>query len=360
MYISIIVPTFNRAVFLARSLDSIAETLSGSRDVEVLIIDNGSTDGTASVCRNAKQSYPRIQWRYFRELMPGLLSGRHRGAKEAHGEILSYLDDDVFLAPTWLEGLKEAFRDPTVMLVGGPSLPHFDVAPPPWLNALWSECEGGRMCGSLSLIELGRTSKPNDPCLVWGLNYSIRKKVFHECGGFHPDCLPKGLQRYQGDGETGLNLKIKEKELSALYHPDVAVTHQIPASRLTVESFEQRAFYQGVCNSYTRIRRERIVGSGPEKFWQDTLGPIRRKMHRAAIIRRGDTKAICELMLLALSMGERFHQNEVQTDAKLLEWVLRPDYFDYSLPVGWKDHLALKPKNNRAFLSLARKLIAVE
>ena len=83
MFISVIVPTFNRAAFLERSLNSIAETLSGSRDVEVLIIDNGSTDGTASVCRNAKQNHPRIRWRYFRELMPGLLSGRHRGAKKA-------------------------------------------------------------------------------------------------------------------------------------------------------------------------------------------------------------------------------------------------------------------------------------
>jgi glycosyltransferase involved in cell wall biosynthesis len=60
MDISIIVPTFNRATVLAQSLNSIAETVSGSGDVEVLIIDNGSTDGTASVCREIAQSHPRI------------------------------------------------------------------------------------------------------------------------------------------------------------------------------------------------------------------------------------------------------------------------------------------------------------
>ncbi len=43
---------------------------------------------------------------------------------------------------------------------------------------------------------------------------SIKKKVFDECRGSHPDCLPKALQRYQGDGETGLTLKVKEKTRS--------------------------------------------------------------------------------------------------------------------------------------------------
>jgi glucosyl-dolichyl phosphate glucuronosyltransferase len=340
MHISIIVPTVNRASLLARSLNSIAQTVAANSDVEVLIVDNGSTDETASVCGEIAQSHPRICWRYFRDDMPGLLSGRHRGAKEARGEILAYLDDDVLLAPTWLQGLKEAFDDPKVVLVGGPSLAQYDVKPPPWLDALWWEFEGGRMCASLSLIELGMASKPNDPCLVWGLNFSIRKDVFYECGGFHPDCLPKALQRYQGDGETGLSLKIKAKGLSALYHPDVAVTHIIPVTRLTPESFEQRAFYTGVCNSYTRIRGEGFVEPAPEKSWKDAIRPLKRKIHRAALLRRGDAKAIRELMARAMSMGAAFHQNEVRSDATLLQWVLRPDYFDYSLPEGWEQYLS--------------------
>src|ERR1035441_5185580 len=195
--VSIIIPTLNHDTLLMRTLESIAAVVSSKDAVEILLVDNGSTDQTAKVFNVLKGKFPELEWRYFYDAMPGLLSGRHRGAKEAQGEILAYLDDDALLAPTWLKALKYAFRDPRVGLVGGPSLPFYEVSPPSWVNALCREMAGGRMCGSLSLIDLGSVRKPIDPCYVWGLNFSIRKKVFHECGGFHPDCLPKSLQRYQ-------------------------------------------------------------------------------------------------------------------------------------------------------------------
>lgn len=321
-----------------RALESIATVVSPSDAVEMLVIDNGSTDQTANVCYALKDKFPELEWRYFYDNMPGLLSGRHRGANEAQGEILCYLDDDALLAPTWLEALKNAFRDPSVGLVGGPSLPLYEVDPAPWVNALWRDVEGGRMCGYLSLIDLGNASRLIDPCLVWGLNFSIRKKVFHECGGFHPDCVPRVLQRYQGDGETGLTLKVKEMRLAALYHPGVAVTHVIPASRLTLEAFEQRAFYQGVCDSYTRIRREGIVPPAPRKSWKDMLRSIKGKVNRAELLRGRDAKAILYLLGRAYMAGVQFHQNECRHDLKLLAWVLKPDYVDYTLPEGWKDY----------------------
>jgi glycosyltransferase involved in cell wall biosynthesis len=208
---------------------SIAKVVSDHANVEVLIIDNGSTDETSEVCEQVAKGHSQLCWRYFYDDMPGLLTGRHRGAKEAQGEILAYLDDDVLLGPTWLEALEDAFGDPRVGLVGGPSLPHYEVDPPPWLGKLWWDFDGGRTCGSLSLIDLGKVRKFTDPCFVWGLNFSIRRRVFDDAGGFHPDCVPKALQRYQGDGETGLTLKIKEEGIAALYHPGLAVTHVIPA-----------------------------------------------------------------------------------------------------------------------------------
>ena len=252
--ISIIIPTLNCASALAKALISVAKVIDPSEAVEIIIVDNGSTDRSEQICIDIAGQFPRHQWRYFNDGMPGLLTGRHRGAKEARGEILAYLDDDILLAPTWLESLKEAFHDRKVALVGGPSTPVFEIEPPSWLEGFWTEVEGGRQCAWLSLIECGSATRPADPLYVWGLNYSIRKKTFEECGGFHPDCVPKALQRYQGDGETGLSFKIKDLGLRCLYHPGVALKHVIPASRLTTAYFEQRAFYQGVCDFFTRIR----------------------------------------------------------------------------------------------------------
>jgi glycosyltransferase involved in cell wall biosynthesis len=347
---SIIIPTYNRMVQLRRTLHSIATAVRSSDPVEILVIDNGSIDKTSRVVDEVRERFARHCWRYIHDGMPGLLSGRHRGAKEARGKILAYLDDDVVVSPTWLEGLNEAFRDPKVVLVGGPSLPEYEVVPPPWLEDLWWQFGGDRLCGSLSLLDLGAAAKPVDPCLVWGLNFSIRKEVLYACGGFHPDCIPASLQRYQGDGETGLSLKIREKGLLALYHPAVALKHVIPGSRLTAQAFARRAFYQGVSDSYTRIRRECAVPT-VWTSWKEGLRPIKNKLHDAYRLWKGETSVTRSrpitaegktvrnvLMARAYMNGIAFHQSEVRNDATLFDWVIRSNYFDYNLPRGWKEY----------------------
>ena len=339
--ISIIIPSLNRARALSEALESAARVIDSDDSVEIIVVDNGSIDLTAGICREIRDRFPQHNWRYIYDDMPGLLTGRHRGAREAHGEILAFLDDDILLAPGWMEALQEAFGDPNIALVGGPSRPHYEVEPPSWLNGPWWHSEG-RSFDYLSLIDLGSSMTFIDPLFVIGLNFSIRKAVFQECGGFHPDCIPKALQRYQGDGETGLSRKIKERGLRALYHPLVAVTHVIPGSRLTPEAFEQRAFYQGVCDSYTQIRRERRIPAAQERSWKDLLRPAKWTIERELTLRKPTTDGVRRLMARAHRAGMQFHQKEVCNDPKLLQWVLKPDYFDYRLPDGWERYLGTR------------------
>ena len=335
--VSMIIPTLNRAAALMRVLRSTAAVVHPRDPVEIIVVDNGSTDRTPEVCNEIKVMYPQHEWRYFYEPIPGLLSGRHRGAKEARGEILSYLDDDVLLSPSWLEGVTEAFVNPEVALVGGPSVPEFQVKPPEWLDNLWDEGNGRRTLFALSLIDSGTAVRREDPLYVLGLNLSIRKSVFDRCGGFHPDCIPTALQRYQGDGETGLTLKVKAAGFHALYHPQVAVQHVIPASRMTLESFERRGFYQGISDSYTQIRRDHGLPPAPQRTWMDLLRPAKRKLER--LLRRSAAQGVRRLMARSHFAGVQFHRNEVCNDPKLLDWVLRENYFDYRLPDGWAQYL---------------------
>ena len=300
------------------------------------MVDNGSDDDTRLVCKRIEERFPELTWRYFYEAVPGLLSGRHRGAEEARGDVLTFLDDDVLLEPGWFAALENAFADPNVALAGGPSRPQFEIAPPHWLAGLWLECKEGRYCSDLSLIELGSSPTPVDPLFVFGLNFSIRKVVFEQCGGFHPDCIAKTLQRYQGDGETGLSLKIRERGLLAIYHPNLAVVHLIPASRLTPEYFEQRAFYQGVCDSYAQIRESGKVPILDSLSIKDFVRSTKWKIERQLLLLNLTTERIRRLMARAHVEGMQFHQREVRNDPKLLEWVLRPNYFNYSLPAGWE------------------------
>jgi glycosyltransferase involved in cell wall biosynthesis len=337
--VSLIIPTLNRAAALMRMLRSTAAVVHPRDPVEIIVVDNGSTDRTPEAWSEIRAMFPQHEWRYFHEPMPGLLSGRHRGAKEARGEILSYLDDDVLLGPSWLEGVTEAFGSPEVALVGGPSVPEFQVNPPEWLDNFWDEGNGRRTLFALSLIDSGTTVRREDPLYVLGLNFSIRKSVFDRCGGFHPDYIPGALQRYQGDGETGLTLKVKAAGFHALYHPQVAVKHIIPASRMTPESFERRGFYQGICDSYTQIRRDHGPALAPQRSWKDLLRPAKWKLERDLVLRRPTAEGVRRLMARSHFAGVQFHRNEVCNDPKLFDWVHRQNYFDYRLPDGWQQYL---------------------
>lgn len=336
--ISVIVPTRNRAAILAKTLESVGSAVQPNTPVEIIVVDNGSTDKTTDAFNEISAKFSDREWRYFYEPMPGLLSGRHKGASESKGEILSFLDDDVLLAPNWLDALQEAFADPDVALVGGPSQPRYEVTLPNWLDVLWSESDEGRSCGALSLIDFGRTVRAISPEFVWGLNFSIRKAAFQRCGGFHPDCIPKPLQRYQGDGETGLSRKIEQKGLRALYHPGACVTHLIPASRLELAAVQQRAFYQGVCDSYSQIRQERGVPA-PECHGRNLLRPAKRLIKKM-LFHNAPLNEVRELLLRAYSQGVDFHRSQVYQDPELLAWVLKESYFDYELPDGWQRYMS--------------------
>ncbi len=325
MDVSIIIPTRDRCDALRRTLASLQTVDFTSNQCEILVVDNGSTDQTRQVADAATRGGTEPPVRYFFEPIPGLLSGRHRGALEAKGDICYFLDDDVRVNRDSMNALGEAFRTPSVALVGGPSHPLFAVEPAAWLEEFYSETEEGRHCSWLSLFDGGSAQKEINPKYVWGLNYAIRKSVLFECGGFHPDCMPKRLQRFQGDGESGLNCKIAAAGLKTIYVPGAGVMHEVAAPRMTAEYFESRAFYEGVCDSYSQVRKSGQAPA-PASAWKQAGRSVKR------FVRSFRGNAIQRRAEEAYYAGFHFHQAEVSRDPALLAWVLRPDYWNYALP----------------------------
>ena len=265
-----------------------------------------------------------------------MLSGRHKGAQEAKGEIVTFADDDIIAVPGWLEAILEAFENKEVHMVGGPSIPKYEQTPPEWLDWFWNHNEYGTYCGELSLIDFGEEDKEIDPGFVWGLNFSIRRKTLYELGGFHPDCIPKSLQYFQGDGETGLTHKATAKGYKALYAWKARVEHQIPQERLTSDYFCQRYFYQGVCDSYTQVRRDGRLNAA-----RDKTGRLGSTVKRALKRVLGDAddmrfptnvKGLKKAFQKAYEDGFAYHQKALREHDALLEWVLKEDYWDYELP----------------------------
>ena len=89
--VSIIVPTHNRAGLLPRALASaLGQTYA---PIEVVVVDDGSTDGTADVVEGLKARHPNL--RYLRHDHPlGASAARNRGVREAAGACVALLDDD--------------------------------------------------------------------------------------------------------------------------------------------------------------------------------------------------------------------------------------------------------------------------
>lgn len=94
--VSVIIPTFNRARFVGRAIDSVLSQTF--QDFELIVVDDGSTDGTAELL---SKNYPNI--RIFLQPNRGVASARNLGIRNASGELIAFLDSDDEWLPRKLE-----------------------------------------------------------------------------------------------------------------------------------------------------------------------------------------------------------------------------------------------------------------
>lgn len=307
--LSVIIPTKNRAKILKKSLRSIVNQTLFSNEYEVIVIDNGSTDDTKKTVDSFNLDIENLIYIYDEN--PGLHIGRHRGLLASKSDILVYADDDIEALPTWLEGILESFLNKDVALVGGRNLPNFELDPPDWIVRMWEQGESKKILGYLSILDFGDKVQEVSPFYIFGCNFSIRKNILLEAGGFHPDGMPQNLIRYRGDGETYVSQYIRSKGYKVIYNPKASVYHFVSAGRMTKKYFIQRAYNQGISDSYTDIRdnRRRYFFIKNIKLW------LKKYLFNK------DTaidKSFVE--------GYQYHQEQVREDPQLLAWVKRDSY----------------------------------
>ncbi len=103
--ISVIVPIYNADKYLEKCLDSIvAQTL---RDIEIILIDDGSTDGSAEICKRYL-SDSRVS--YYHKENEGLAAARDDGMMRASGEYIGFVDADDWLKPEMYEKMYNAAK----------------------------------------------------------------------------------------------------------------------------------------------------------------------------------------------------------------------------------------------------------
>jgi glucosyl-dolichyl phosphate glucuronosyltransferase len=330
---SVIVPTSGRPVAIRRALRSLLDA-HAHEHAEILVVDNNEEESMRADLQAICAAAGTGAVRYVAELSPGLSAARHRGAREARGEILLFLDDDVEVSEGWLHALAGAFDDPSVAIAGGPSIPRFTSSVPAWLwDFLQPAPYGGWGCGWLSLLDIGRTVDDIDPNMIWGLNFAIRRSVLMSLQGFHPDVVPAALQRWQGDGESGLTMKAQAAGHRAVYVQEALLSHIIEAHRLTPAYFMKRAYYQGVCDSFGAIRG----GISPAADADVVLPPLNGSQDTGRWT--GFAAAVWQGMSAAYREAWLFHQGEAARDTDLLRWIRREHYMDADI----RDEIRRRP-----------------
>lgn len=98
--ISVIIPTYNRRGYIVESVESVLR--QSFSDFEILVVDDGSTDGTEEAVRPYAD---RI--RYLRQENRGAAAARNRGIREALGRYIAFMDSDDLSAPHHLQALHD-------------------------------------------------------------------------------------------------------------------------------------------------------------------------------------------------------------------------------------------------------------
>ena len=193
---SIIIPTYNRRKLLEKCLQALFHQTYPSDQYEIILIDDGSTDGTEtmvqSLCAPCKLVYVKNKCRI------GQPKSRNKGIELAQGEYIIFVDSDIIVIPQFVEEhlkFHQIYGDVIV---------------------------NGELIYISSFHEIGKKRKS-----LWDIsfssfntaNVSVKKKFLQEVGGFDENLLPYGWQ----DVELGYRLKKmglkKKKNRKALgYH----------------------------------------------------------------------------------------------------------------------------------------------
>jgi GT2 family glycosyltransferase len=209
--VSIVTVTWNAAPFLAPFLESVARLRFP--DLEVVVVDNASSDGTADAVRRGLPGAVLVE--PGRNL--GFGAGSNLGAARARGDVLLFLNPDTIVPPDAVEGLhaclqalpgagvigcKLLFPDGRIQSAGGILGPNGHCR-----HRGWGEPDRGQYDAEVSVD------------YVPGAALAVRRALFEEIGGFWPGYFPGFYD------DTELCLRVRARGGDVRYVPRPAIVH---------------------------------------------------------------------------------------------------------------------------------------
>lgn len=236
--LSVIVCTLNRSDVLKGCLEALVRQELGPFTVEIIVVDNGSTDDTRLVAESFKQSFPGL--RYVFEPQGGLARARQSGFGASLGRYIAYIDDDAVAAVRWCSVICETLARVeqstanTIVALGGPVVPVFETARPPWLTE--------ELASLYAIVDMGKSSRPIPaPACPVGANMAFTRSVL--------TANPWDSRLLMCE-EVTLFSQLRRKGFNFLYVPEMRVQHFISVKRLQQKWLLERHFAEGIAQFY--------------------------------------------------------------------------------------------------------------
>lgn len=309
MKFSVIIPTYNRADELRKTLDSLSE-LSVSKAWEVIVVDNNSNDDTAKVVADLSKTFP-VELRYLFEGKQGKPAALNSGIAIARGDLIAFTDDDHRFERDWLQqaliGLERFGCD----YVGGKILPLFEGASPPWLSTA-----SARHRAVIGMADYGSQAHQFADKPAMGGNLVVRRDAFSRVGLWNNQLGRRG-KTLLGQEQREWCMRARAMGLQGVYIPEMVVYHIVPVERLRKQYFRRWFYWHGISRAilhenfgldmespedtlldFSKVPR---IAGVPRYMFRTCLGAVREMMIAAA--KRDTAKAFDQELWLWFFAG---------------------------------------------------------
>ena len=224
---SVIVPSYNRQEEIRELLESFRKLEFPPERLELIIADDGSTDGTREVVEAYRKELP-FPVHFYHQQNRGPGAARNMGMERASGDFFIFIDSDCTVAPSWLQEIDRALHDEQADAFGGRDTFREDF--PPLLKAINYSMTSFITTGGLR----GRKGKKLAKFYPRSFNMGLSRKLYQRIGGF-------GSLRHGQDIEY--SNRIIRSGARVIYIHDAVVYHK---RRTSIKKFFRQVFNWGV------------------------------------------------------------------------------------------------------------------
>lgn len=251
--LSIVIATYNRAVFLERTLRSLDGQTAPARTWECVVVDNNSQDDTSARFSAFAADHPELQLRMVRETRQGLSPARNRGIAESRGVCVAIVDDDELLNAEFVASYLDFFDTrPDALVAGGRVIPEYMEGRPRWMSGFTEQPIANPTDWGDSVREFPAGHIPA------GGNMAFRRDVFERVGGFDPSLGRTGTTLLGGE-ESDLFERLAHRGVRFWYVPGAIIRHVIPPAKLTPDYFRRLCFNVGVSQRRRAVLHGRLA-----------------------------------------------------------------------------------------------------